>query len=142
MSKLRHVNPPGLCQASGYSHAVAFSGPGDIIHIAGELPIDAQGQLVGNGDFYRQAIKVFENLETALKAAGAGFGDVAKFTTFLTDMSNRSAFHQVRAAYVDAAKAPAGTLIEVSGLAVAGAMIEIEAIAILAAGSQPLTPGK
>jgi len=46
---MRHyVRPDGLPPVSGYSHAVAFSGR--MVVVSGQVPADAQGRVVGQGD--------------------------------------------------------------------------------------------
>jgi 2-iminobutanoate/2-iminopropanoate deaminase len=124
-------NPEGLTKPAGYSH-VAKSRPGaHVIYIAGQLPFDRNGNLVGANDFRAQAIQTLENVRTALAAAGAEFRDVVKLTIYLTDMSKRSIFQEVRASYLNMSAPPAGTLIGIATLSNPQAQIEVEAVAVL-----------
>jgi enamine deaminase RidA (YjgF/YER057c/UK114 family) len=81
-------------------------------------------------------------MELVLRAAGCGFGDVVKVTTFLLDISDRALINPVRQEVFGDAR-PASTLVEVSALAVPGALLEIEAVAAIpsrgagAAGQSP-----
>ena len=52
--------------AFAYSHAVRM---GDLIFVAGQVAIDPQGNLVGQGDIREQAEQVFRNLAAVLQAA-------------------------------------------------------------------------
>jgi enamine deaminase RidA (YjgF/YER057c/UK114 family) len=79
-----------------------------------------------------QTEQVFKNLEAALAAAGAGFADVVKMNTYVTDVSQAPALREVRARYFAAAP-PASTLVQVAALARPELMIEIEVIAVTAA---------
>jgi enamine deaminase RidA (YjgF/YER057c/UK114 family) len=68
------LKPEGLAPTTSYSHVVVSS-PGKMIFIAGQVANDKQGKLVGKDDLKTQATQVFENLKTALAAAGATFDD-------------------------------------------------------------------
>jgi Endoribonuclease L-PSP len=50
----------------GYSQ-VAEVGSGKLVYIAGQVPFDKAGQLIGKDDFLVQAAQVFENLKAASK---------------------------------------------------------------------------
>jgi len=53
----------------GYSHLAQVIS-GQLIFIAGQVALDASGNLVGPGDFQVQAEQVFKNLKAAVEAAG------------------------------------------------------------------------
>ncbi|MCZ9342685.1 RidA family protein, partial [Streptomyces sp. TRM76130] len=71
--------------AAQYSHVVTAAGR--LVAVSGQLPLDEDGRIVGEGDPAAQARQVFENLRRCLAAAGAGFDDVVKLTYFVTDMA-------------------------------------------------------
>jgi enamine deaminase RidA (YjgF/YER057c/UK114 family) len=125
-----HVRPDGLPPTNGYSHVVSFTGR--MIVVSGQLPLDADGRLVGPDDPAAQTRQAFRNLATALAAAGASLGDVVKLTVFLTNMSDLADFRSVRNEFVDPERPPASTLVQVSGLAHPAFRVEIEALAALA----------
>ena len=129
-SVIQRMNPPGLSTPTGYSHVVSARG-GRTIYIAGQVALDAKGQLVGDGDLAAQTRQVFANLEVALKAAGATFDDVVKTNYYLRDAAQVQVIRDVRAKYFTKAL-PASTLVEVSRLANPGFLIEIEVIAVVA----------
>ena len=131
-SLIRRINPPTLSTPTGYSHVVEVSGPAKTIYVAGQVAFDSGGKVVGAGDMKAQTEQVFKNLEAALKAAGATFGDVVKMNTYVTDMSQLAVIRDVRSRYFGATT-PASTLIQVSGLARPELMIEIEVIAAVSA---------
>jgi 2-iminobutanoate/2-iminopropanoate deaminase len=111
---------------SHYTDAVAGGG---LLFVSGIVPLDGQGQLVGE-DAAGQARQVFRNMELVLKAAGCGFDDVVKVTVFLLDVGDRAAINPVRQEFFGEAR-PASTLVEVPALAVPGALLEIEAVAAI-----------
>ena len=127
---IRRANPAGLYPPNGYTHVVEATG-GRTVYISGQVPMDAKGNVVGAGDFRAQATQVFENLKTALTAAGAGFGDVVKSNYYVLDMTNIGVLREVRAKYVGAAP-PASTLVEVKRLANDAFLVEIEVVAVCA----------
>ena len=131
MSALQHFRAPeGLAPGPGYSHAV--TGRGRWVATAGQVALDDVGQLVGPNDPQAQARQVFANLGRALGAAGASFADVIKLNYYVTDITMLPAVRAIRDEYVDTARPPASTAVQVSALAMPGLMIEIEAWAICA----------
>jgi enamine deaminase RidA (YjgF/YER057c/UK114 family) len=131
----RVINPPRRSRPSGYTHVVV-SPDGRTAYIAGQVAYDSAGQVVGGGDFRVQAAQVFANLSLALASVGAGFRDVMKTTTYLTDVKNVPALREIRARHFDAAHPPANTLIPVSALARPELLLEIEAV-VAVPGSPP-----
>lgn len=128
-ANLRFSNPPDLAPAPGYTQVVEATA-GRTIYVSGQVALDRNGQIVGEGDLEAQARQVFENLGAALGAAGASFGDVVKLGYYLTDISRVGAVRGVRDEYVDTDNPPASTAVEVSRLFREGLLIEIEAVAV------------
>jgi reactive intermediate/imine deaminase len=124
-----YVRPDGMPPVNGYSHAVAFQGR--LVAVSGQVPLDADGRLVGRGDPEAQARQVFTNLEAALAAAGATMDHVIKLTVFLTDMADLAAFRTVRDEFIRADTPPASSLVQVSGLVNPEFRIEVEALAAI-----------
>jgi reactive intermediate/imine deaminase len=122
-----HVRPAGLPPTNGYSHAVEFSGR--LVAVSGQVPLDAEGRLVGTDDAEAQVRQVFDNLGTALAAAGAGMENVVKLTIFLTDMADLDVVRRVRSEYVSTESPPASSLVQVAGLVNPAFRVEIEALA-------------
>jgi len=106
------------------------TGRGRWVATAGQVALDDTGQLVGPNDPQEQARQVFANLGRALAAAGASFADVIKLNYYVTDITMLPAVRAIRDEYVDAARPPASTAVQVYALAMPGLVIEIEAWAI------------
>jgi enamine deaminase RidA (YjgF/YER057c/UK114 family) len=134
MSQTRFINPQALGRPPGYTHVVEVTAPGRIVYIAGQLGVDRDGKVVG--DFRRQAVQTFENLETALAAVDAQFRHVVKLNNYLVDRAHLPTFREVRDSYLAENDRPASTTIAISGLAREGALIEIEAVAVLPAAAR------
>jgi enamine deaminase RidA (YjgF/YER057c/UK114 family) len=128
---LSRINPEGLSEPVSYSHAVVATGS-RIVFLAGQVALDANGQLVGGDDVGAQAHQVYRNIAIALEAAGARIADVAKLTTYVVGHRN-GLLHQVMTARrtVFGDHAPASTFIGVEALARPEYLIEVEALAVL-----------
>jgi len=127
-----YVRPDGSPPVNGYSHAVAFDGP--MVFVSGQVPVDAEGNVVGEGDVEAQVRQVFANLATALAAAGCGMEHLVKLTVFLTDIGDLGVLRAVRNEHIDPARLPASSLVQVAGLVHPAFRVEIEALAELPSG--------
>jgi len=127
--KITRTNPPTLSKPTGYTHVVETSG-GKTVYISGQIALDKDGKVVGEGDMKAQAEQVFKNLQAALASAGATFKDVVKMNTYTTDISQVQAVRDVRARYFGDVT-PASTLVQVVHLARPEFMLEIEVIAVV-----------
>jgi 2-iminobutanoate/2-iminopropanoate deaminase len=121
------ITTNGAPKAIGpYSQAIKA---GNILYTSGQIALDpATGSLV-DGDFAAQAKRVFENLQAVLAAAGAGFGNVAKATVYLTDLANFAELNEIYASYFGDSK-PARSTVGVAQLP-KGGLVEIDLVAIL-----------
>ena len=102
---------------------------GDILYVSGQAAISPEGEVVGAGDFDRQAEQTFANLARVLKAGGSSLENVVKVTIFLTDMGNFGKIVELRGKYFTPPY-PADTIVEVTSLALPELEIEIEAVAV------------
>jgi 2-iminobutanoate/2-iminopropanoate deaminase len=112
------------------SHAADAVKAAGYLFVAGLLPVDGRGALVGGDDVVAQAEHVLGDLGAVLDAGGCTYADVAKVSVYLTDVTDRAAIDPVRRRAFGPVR-PASTLVEVSALAVAGAKVEIAAIAVV-----------
>lgn len=121
------VNSPKVSRPAVYSQAMRA---GDLLFIAGQTAVDAQGNIVGIGDPAAQARQVFENITALLEAAGAGWQNVVKINSYVTDMRYSDAVREVRQRYIKDPP-PASTSVQVVALARPQFLLEVEAIAVL-----------
>jgi enamine deaminase RidA (YjgF/YER057c/UK114 family) len=131
MSK-EFFSPATLLPPIGYSHVAKVTGT--LVYVAGQVPTDASGKLVGEGDLEAQAEQVFKNLKLAIEAAGGTMADIVKMNVYLVAEVGQAEipkFRAVRDRYVNTAKPPASTLAVITRLAQPGWLIEIEAIAAI-----------
>jgi enamine deaminase RidA (YjgF/YER057c/UK114 family) len=120
---------PGLATPPGYSYAA--SAPGELVFFAGQVALDAQGNLVGRGDFAAQVRQAFANLGLALSAAGCSPAGVLRVSYYVVGLT-RERLLAVRAARDEFFRGPkpAATLLGVAALFDPDALIEIEVIAV------------
>jgi 2-iminobutanoate/2-iminopropanoate deaminase len=125
------VRAPGFLAHPSFSPAVLVpSGP--TLYIAGQLPLDAEAKLVGEG-IHEQVERVWTQIEAILAAAGAGLAQVVSVRAFTLEHAYIDPIVEARSRRFAGLVAPASALVVVSGLAVPGALVEIEAIAALEA---------
>jgi enamine deaminase RidA (YjgF/YER057c/UK114 family) len=122
------VTSKELFAPPAYAHAVRS---GTLVHSAGAVPVDADGNLVGAGDRIAQANQVLANLEVQLAAAGASPADVVKTVVYVVadrreDLSE--VWDVVRASPFSGA---ASTLLGVTFLGYTGQLVEVEAVAVI-----------
>ncbi len=129
-----YPEPPELVRSPYYSHAAVVNG-GRLVFVSGQVALDAGGQLVGRGDFRKQAEQVFANLGHALRAAGADVTDIVALDTFLVNLADLPAYREVRQQFLAPRRTPppTSTTVQVAGLVVEGALLEVSAVAVLPA---------
>ena len=129
------INPPTLIAPgpAGYSH-IAKINHGTIVYLSGQVPCDASGQLIGEGDFEAQVEQIFANLKIAVEAAGGTMADIVKLNYFLVpevEQASVPKLRPIRDRYINTENPPASTFVVVSRLMRPGWMIEIEAVAAI-----------
>lgn len=103
---------------------------GPFVFTAGQVAMDGQGQVVGQGDVQAQTRQVLKNLLAVLEEGGAGLADVMKTTVYLADIKDFPEMNQVYAEFFGENK-PARTTIQ-APLASPVLLVEIEAVAVIA----------
>jgi reactive intermediate/imine deaminase len=104
-----------------YSQAVRA---GDTVYLAGQIPLDPATMQMVEGDFEKEAERVFENIKAVIAASGGNFSQVAKVTIFLTDFANFAKVNELMAKYFQEPY-PARSTVAVAALP-RNARVEIE----------------
>ena len=126
----RIINPWTWQDAWGYVQANEVTGARRVLICSGQLATDADGHLLHAGDMRGQIGQSLDNLETVLRAAGLGLGDVVRLNYYTTDVD---AFVEAMADFGERLAAancrPACTLLGVSRLVYPDQLVELEATA-------------
>ena len=129
------VNPAGAPAPIGAYSAVVEARCGHLAFLAGQVSLDADGNMVGEGDVAAQTRQVFHNLGQALAGVGASFSDVLEFTSYLVGRSSVAPFVQARSEiFPDMfpnGDYPANTLLVIEGLVREELLVEVKAVAAL-----------
>ncbi|MBX3064919.1 MAG: RidA family protein [Anaerolineae bacterium] len=128
---VQHLNPDGLVQSRGWTHAITVTGNHKTIYIGGQDAVDAQGAVVAKGDLARQTEKIFENLRVILTAAGADLHHIVKWTIYvLQGQSPQPAVEVFQKIWGNQHQPPVITVVFVVALGNPDWLVEIDAIAI------------
>jgi enamine deaminase RidA (YjgF/YER057c/UK114 family) len=134
-----YLNPPDLPDWSFFfSQVICVERQGvKQVFVSGQVGVDPQKRLAGDGSFEAQTERAFDNLGTALAHAGARWQDVVKLTIYVVNYQESQAAvigRAIRSRFA-AGKLPACSLIGVQALAEGRFAIEVEAIALVETGS-------
>lgn len=99
---------------------------GDLLFLAGQIGVDADGKLVPGG-IKAEAEQMILNIEAALVRRGLAMEHVVKCTVFLADIADWAAFNEVYIKHFSQPY-PARSALGSSGLAV-NARVEMECVA-------------
>jgi enamine deaminase RidA (YjgF/YER057c/UK114 family) len=115
---------PGLAAPLGYRYADHV---GEELFVAGQVPHDAEGELVGIGDAGVQARQCLRNLVTLVTLRGFSIGDIHHLTIYVVgEHQNRLDSWGVVTEFFDGDVPPA-TLLGVAGLGYEHQLVEIDA---------------
>ena len=128
--KKQQVNPTTWQEKFGFSQGWRVDEPKTLLFVAGQVPVDEQGQVVGEGDLEAQVRQTFENVGRVLEQAGMTFENLVQVGVYLTDMSQLRTYARVRDEFVNTVEPPASTALGVAGFALPGMMVEVNAIAV------------
>jgi len=124
------LNPAKIHQPTGYSHVAVATGS-RLAFVAGQVALDSDYSLVGEGDLGAQTRKTMENLRLALDELGAGWDDVVKAVVYTTQPAEVRTIGAAMAEAMGGAEPPAQVVLGVTGLALPGLMIEIDLVVSL-----------
>jgi enamine deaminase RidA (YjgF/YER057c/UK114 family) len=130
--EIQFLQPDGLVRSPAFSHAAVVPAGATTVYVGGQNGVDAQGQVVEPSDVAAQAIRAVDNVEVALRAAGAELSDVVSWTVLIAaDADITAAYGAIAPRLARAGAPPLVTAARVAGLAVPGALLEVSAIAAI-----------
>ncbi|MFG3245933.1 RidA family protein [Streptomyces sp. NPDC048187] len=136
---IQRVTVPGLFPPPACSHASVVEAGTRLAFLAGSVPLDAEGKLVGSGDPVRQAEQVIADLTEQLRAVGSGLEQVVSTDVYVvgTDTAALSAVREVVEASGLSTGPHSSTLLGVACLGYPGQLVEITATAVVPEGGRP-----
>jgi enamine deaminase RidA (YjgF/YER057c/UK114 family) len=134
VANIKIFNPAGLAKPAGTYSQIAHAKTQEVVFIAGQVPTDSSGALVGKDNFEAQCAQTFANIHTALRAVGADWNNVVQFTSFLVRAEDAAAFRAYRGQEFPKlfpGGPPPNTLLIISRLADPDYLLEVQTIAAL-----------
>jgi enamine deaminase RidA (YjgF/YER057c/UK114 family) len=129
------LNPSSLGRPLGSYSQIARVRAAEFVFIAGQVAVDAAGNIVGANDFAAQCAQVFNNIAAALAAVGADWHNIVQFTTYLVQAKDIAEFMRYREqsfpGWFGAGAYPPNTLLIVDRLVQESFLIEVQTVAAL-----------
>ena len=113
---------PEFEKRQGYSQAVRI---GNHLKISGVVSMDADGNVLAEGDMAGQIKNCYADLDKILTQYGYSFNDVVVQNIYTTDMAALAKHSEYRMT-IYKEQIPTGTWLEIKGLAIPGALLEIQ----------------
>ena len=134
-AQINIYNPEALGRPLGPYSQITRVKAGELLFIAGMVAVDPNGQIVGDGDFDAQATQTFANIAAALSSAGADWGNVVQFTTYLVHSQDIGKFMAFRTREFPSmfrdGRYPPNTLLIVDRLVREPLLIEVQTMAAI-----------
>jgi len=124
----KSFNPDTVWAPFGAFSQSVISGSGKTVYLKGQVALDRDGNIVGEGDMQTQVTQVLENIQTILASMNGQMSDIVSLQQFTTDIGAFMQAGQVRATFFKP-PFPVTTTLEVSALYDPRLLIEITAIA-------------
>ncbi|MFB7161077.1 RidA family protein [Streptomyces sp. NPDC056242] len=130
---IQKINPETIAPPHGHAQVVVATGSKQV-YISGQIAIDVDEKLLGEGDYETQGYHTVKNAYAAIAASGATPKDVVRLMVYVVDPTQEN----LEKLYSGLAKATAEaggsttamTLIGVVGLSTPGALVEADMTAI------------
>ena len=129
------INPPALpnWEQSFTQVIIVPRVPTKTVYVSGQVAVDQDQKLIGEGDLRAQAVQAFRNLEAALAAGGAAATDVVKLNIYVKDYkpADAAVVGEALRRYFPQKDLPTSTWLGVQSLAREGFLIEVDAVAVV-----------
>jgi enamine deaminase RidA (YjgF/YER057c/UK114 family) len=124
------LSHPQLPDPVGFSRAVR-AGDGQVVHLAGQVALGADGQVIGDADVEAQAAACMERIVSILAAASGTSDDLVSLLIHATRPDDLPRIRNVVDRYLTGPVPPAMTGVAVVGLSDPRMLVEISGVAVL-----------
>ena len=129
------INPPTLANwERSFTQVISVARTSaKTVYVSGQVAVDRDQNLIGEGDLGAQAMRAFQNLEAALAAGGATTADVVRLNIYVKDYKPADAapVGEALRRYFPHKHLPTSTWLGVQALAKEGFLIEVDAVAVV-----------
>jgi enamine deaminase RidA (YjgF/YER057c/UK114 family) len=127
-------NPEGIWAPGGRAfNQGVVQGPGEVVHVTGQVAWDEQSNVIGIGDAEAQLEKALSNVAVILGEVGGRLSDIVSMTIYFLDRDDLPAIQRVRSRHFAPETAPVSILIQVAGLVIPELLVEVVPIAVVPA---------
>lgn len=131
MTHVQYLAPAGLHRNAAFSHVAVIPPGAVLVWVGGQNAVNGDGRIVGAGDLGAQARQVKANVESALEAAGCGWGDVVRVQVLLrAGLDPREAYAPFAPAFAQRAAPPLVVVAQVLALAHPDFLLEVAVDAV------------
>lgn len=126
--KITRINPEQLHHTPGYHHVTVVEA-GRTAHLAGQCPLDRNGDLVGPGSFEEQTDQVVANASVALAAVSAQPHHVVRSVIYVRSDDRDvlgATWDRLTNSAIGPAFTTASTLLGVTQLGFSGQLVELD----------------
>ena len=121
---INSFDPDTVWKPFGAFSMVVVQGTGKVIHLKGQVSLNKEGNIVGEGDIEKQVEKSLENIRSILTSFGGRMEDIYSLTHHVTDIGEFMKTGHIRNQYFRPPY-PVTTTVEVSRLYDPKLMVEI-----------------
>ncbi len=125
---IKSFNPDGVWKPFGAFSIAVVQGTGKIVHLKGQVALDADGDVVGEGNIEIQVEKTLENIKSVLSSFGGRMEDIYTLTHHVTNIDEFMGTGHIRTRYFTPPY-PVTTTVEVSRLYNPKLLVEITSAA-------------
>lgn len=120
------INPTSWNEPYGFDQAQLRRAPEWVLTVAGQGPVDGDGELMHSDDVAAQVARAMANVEIVLAAAGMDLGDVFGMTVYAVDVDAvLAAYGGIGRRLAAYGATPPSTLVGVARLAIPEMAVEI-----------------
>jgi enamine deaminase RidA (YjgF/YER057c/UK114 family) len=117
-------DPDSVWKPFGAFSQAVVQGTGKIVHLKGQVSLDKEGEIVGEGDINTQVEQALENIKSILSEFGGRMEDIYSLTHHVTNIEEFMKTGQIRKRYFKPPY-PVTTTVEVSRLYHPDLLVEI-----------------